>query len=248
MATTQTLLNQVLRGLRQFALLIDSATTTITDDYLLLILQFLNEAKAEVEENGWAWQALRQNVVITLSAATSEYTLTTSGAADVDTNDRTRLLYFRADYSEGFRVGSASLPQMFDVTNTPTRLRQIAQEEMAHMHMTDSAETGPPVYFALWHSSDAVKFQVWPTPAQTYTLNARFYIPQADLESTAIDTTELTIPSRPVYTLALWKANQERGTELGKEDSSLHITFKDSLGAAVAAEMSPSDETVYLDR
>ena len=47
--TTRELINKVLRGLRQFGLIIPSSTTSTTDDYLLMILQFVNEAKEEVE-------------------------------------------------------------------------------------------------------------------------------------------------------------------------------------------------------
>ncbi len=89
--------------------------------------------------------------------------------------------------------------------------------------------------------------KVYPTPDATYTLKARIYIPQDELASTDL-TTVLSIPSRPVYMKALWKANAERGSELGAPDSSLWMAYLDAHGFAVANEQSPDDETVTLDR
>lgn len=246
--TTRELINRVLRELRQFSMLVDSGTSTIDDDYLLMILQFINTAKEETEEAGWAWQALRQTVTITLSAGTVEYDLTIAGAADVDTNDRTRLLYESRDYSESFRRGACETPQMWDVTDSSEhRLREVSQEKMERWHMTDDNETGEPMWFAIWIDGDSVRMKVYPIPDQAYTLKGRFYIPQAELEADSLDTT-LSIPSRPVWLRAAFKANQERGSELGQPDGALARAVDDAHGAAVAAEMTAADETVTLAR
>jgi hypothetical protein len=73
------------------------------------------------------------------------------------------------------------------------------------------------------------------------------YIPQAELSESDL-TTVLSIPNRPVWTKALFKANEERGSELGKEGSSLHVAYLDAHGAAVANEQTPADSTVFLDK
>lgn len=249
--TTLQLLNKILRGLRQFSLLIDSGATSITDDYLLMLLQFLNEAKEEIEDAGWPWYALRQTVTVTLSASTVDYTLTTGGAADVNTTDRTRLLYETVSQygaSENFTCSASSQPQVFDVTTSAEyRLREATIEQMERWHFTDSDDTGKPEHFALYASGGALKMKVYPIPDQTYTLKMRFYIPQAELSDTDITTT-LTIPSRPVYLKALLKANQERGDELGSPNSTLEVAYLDAHGAAVANEMTAADETIHLER
>jgi len=251
--TTREAINKVLRGLRQFGLLMESGTSSTTDDYLLMILQFLNEAKEEIEESGWAWQALRQTVTVTLSASTSEYTLTAAGNADVNTNDRTRLLYetvHEGGRTEGFRIGSSSRAQVFDVTDSSEhRLKQWTQEKMERVHFTDDNETSErPTHFAIYADTDNLKMKVYPTPSETRTLKMRLFIPQAELSSTALETTSITIPSRPVWTKALLKANQERGDELGKEGSTLWLAYTDAHSAAVGIEMSPADSTVFLER
>ena len=247
--TTRELINKVLRGLRQFGLILDSGTTSTSDDYLLMILQFINEAKEEVEESGWAWQALRQTVTVTLSASTIEYDITSAGAADVDTNDRSRLLYENTNGSEAFRISDSAAPQCWDVTDSnESRLIEVTQEKMERWHMTDDDETGQPTHFAVWNDGDSMRMKVYPTPDQAYTLKMRLYIPQDELASTSLSATTLTIPSRPVYMKALWKANAERGSELGSPDSVLWEQYLDAHGFAVANEQSPGDETVILGR
>ena len=251
MATTRELVNKVLRGLRQFGMVIPSGTDTITDDYLLMILQFLNEAKAEVEEAGWPWHALRSTVTLTLTSAQVEYELTVAGDADVATNDRTRLLYETTTdgvTSEGFYQSATSSPMVFDTTDSvEVRLVEKTQEQLERMHFTDQDETGKPHYFSFYTDGDSIDMKIWPTPDDTYTIKLRLFIPQADMTDTDT-TTVLSIPARPVWAKALFKANEERGSELGKSGSSLHQAYMDAHWAAVGREMTPSDMTVHLER
>ena len=251
MADTRTLMNKVLRGIRQFGLIMDSGTTSTTDDYLLMILQFLNEAKEEVEESGWAWQALRTTVTLTLAASTVEYDLTIAGASDVDTNDRSRLLYENVQTGgESFYQSASARPQVFDVTDSDEfRLTEKTQEQIERMHFTDSDESQSRMqYFATWSDGDSIRIKVWPTPSEARTIKLRMYIPQAELASDSLEATTLSIPQRPVWTLALFKANQECGDELGKEGSAAHRAYLDAHGAAVGKEMTPADQTVFLER
>jgi hypothetical protein len=251
MATTRDLVNKTLRGMRQFAMIIGSSTSTISDDYLLMILQFVNEAKEEIEESGWAWQALRQTVTLTTVSSQADYDLTIAGEADVDTTDRSRLLYetrVGGMSTENFRLSDNSVPQVFDVTDAGEyRLKERTVENMERMHFQDNDEGGDPTYFAIRSDGDSLKIKLWPTPDSARTIKLRMYIPQAELSSTDITTT-LSIPNRPVWTKALFKANEERGSELGKEGSSLHRSYLDAHGRAVANEQTPADSTVFLDR
>ncbi len=252
-STTLSLMNKVLRGLRQFGLLIDTGETATTDDYLLMILQFLNEAKEEIEESGWSWHSLRQTVTLTLASSAVEYDIEIAGQADVDTNDRTRLLYENANTgghrTTGFYNGHSSLPLVFNTTtNDEYRLKEITIERMERLHFTDDDRTGRPEQFALWSDGDSIRMKVWPIPDATYTLKLRMYIPQAELASDSLTATTLSVPQRPVWMLALFKANQERGEELGKEGSALHRAYLDAHGAAVGKEQTQADQTVFLDR
>jgi len=217
----------------------------------MMIIQFVNEAKEEIEESGWPWQALRQTVTLTLAASTAEYDIEIAGQADVDTNDRTRLLYENTSafgQTEGFYNGMSSRPMVFNTTSSDEyRLTEYTQEQIERLHFTDADETGEPEYFTLYTDGDSMKAKVWPTPDAVYTLKLRMYIPQAELTNTTLTTT-LSIPSRPVWTKALLKANQERGDELGAPGSTLHTAYLDAHGAATGKEMTPADQTVFLER
>lgn len=251
MATTKDLMNKTLRGMRQFGMIIPDATSSTTDEYLLMILQFVNEAKEEIEESGWAWQALRKTVTLTMAASTVDYDLTIAGDADVDTSDRARLLYetqVGGYNTESFRLTDNSVPMVFDVTDSAeVRLSERTVEQIERLHFTDNGETGDPQYFSIRSDGDSLKFKVWPTPSEARTIKLRMYVPQTELLSTDL-TTVLSIPTRPVWTKALFKANEERGSELGKEGSPLHRAYLDAHGRAVANEQTPADITVFLDR
>lgn len=218
-----------------------------------MILQFLNEAKEECEECGWPWEALRSTVTVTLAQGQAEYTLTSAGDADVDTNGRSRLLYETSDAQgltvEGFYQTSASLPMVFETsTSAEYRLHERTQEQIERLHFMDDDDQQRPYYFSMYQSGGSLKMKVWPTPDQAYTLKVRCFIPQDELASTSIDSTTLSIPERPVYLLALFKANAERGSELGRPDGELYKSYLDALGSATQFEMSPMDQTVTLER
>ena len=244
MATTQTLLNKVLVGLRQTQV----TSTSTTDAYELLLLQYLNEAKEEVEES-WDWQALRATITVTLAAATSEYTLTAAGDADVDTTERSRLLYERSPSVGGGESSSRTFgdtPQVFDVTDSAeTRLTQIGVEQMERMHLTDNDEAADPTYFSMYSDGTSLKMKVWPTPTGVRTIKARIYNPQAELGSTLLDSTTLSVPARPVWTLALWKANQERGEEIARPGGFNDLAAGDALAVAISREQTANDITGF---
>ena len=137
---------------------------------------------------------------------------------------------------------------MFNVTTSSEyRLHEVTQERIERYHLTDNDETGKPTDFALWRDGDSLRLKVYPTPDQAYTLKARIYIPQAELASDDL-TTVLSIPARMVWLRALFKANEERGSELGRPGSSLYMAAMDAHGSAVGAEMRPDDMTVFLER
>jgi hypothetical protein len=207
---TRQLLNKVLRGLRQDA--IPDSTADISDVYQLLILQFLNEAKEEIEEN-WDWYALRATVTVTVAQGTDTYTLSAAGDADIDVNDRSRLLYAKnlqryANFVETSSRTADAVPQVIDVTDsTEHRLIEKSLEWIERQHFLDDDEQNEPRYFAWYASGGFVNIRIWPIPEKARTLKLRFVIPQEELSDDDITTT-LSIPARPVWTRALFKATR----------------------------------------
>ncbi|MHC4371644.1 MAG: hypothetical protein ACYSW8_28855 [Planctomycetota bacterium] len=241
MATATALLNKVLIGLRQDA--IASGTSTITDAYHLLLLQYLNEAKEEVEES-WEWQSLRSTVTQSLVASTVEYTI--SG-----TNDRSKLLYNQGFHGhsnllESGSRGFGALPCVWDVTDDGEyRLAEVSWEEIERLHFTDSDETTDRVSrFALMNDGTNLKIKVWPTPSEARTLKLRLYIPEAEAAANSMQTA-VTAPARPIYALALWKANAERGEEIAAPGGFAESAYRKALTDAIAREMTYVDITSF---
>lgn len=248
MSTALALLNNVLRGLRRDVV---TATST-TNSYHLLLLQFLNSAKEELEDS-WDWHALRQTVTLTISSGTSDYALTEAGPADVDVTPRSRLLYEKpqqpgAVYGETetstFTYGS--LPQVFDTTDsTEYRLTELSPEQMERLHFTDSDETAQPTHFAIYRDSTSLRVKVWPTPSGTRTWKMRFVIPQSEIPSTAMTSYTLKIDPRSVWTKALTTAYEERGEEAGRPLTTVDREAQDALFYALDREKLNSDMTGY---
>lgn len=248
MLTALALLNKVLRGLRRD---VQQATST-TDSYQLLLIQFLNSAKEELEDN-WDWHALRQTVTLTISASTTEYALTEAGPADVDVTPRSRLLYEKpqqpgaySDETETSTFSYGCLPQVFDVTDsTEYRLSELSPEQMERLHFTDNNETSQPTHFAIYRDADSLKVKVWPTPSGTRTWKLRFVIPQAEIPRSSMTSYQLKIDDRAVWTKALHMASEERGEDVGRPLSALDREAQDALFLALDREKLNSDMTGY---
>lgn len=253
MATAQDLLNNVLRGLRRDV--IPTATTSTTNSYNLLLLQFLNLAKDLIEAR-WDWHALRTTVTVTTAAGTATYSLTGTGASDTAVSDKSRILYERpvrsSEDSGGISIETSdrvagSVPQVFDVTDAAEfRLQEISAEQMERLHFTDdNVQTTFQSYFSLTRSGGFMSLKLWPPPAAIRTLKLRFVIPQAVIPSTSMTTYTLSIPDTPVWLGGLMKATEERGEEAGRPLQTTEQDYRDALFFALDREKLNDDLTGY---
>ena len=247
MATTLTLLNKVLVGLRQPE--ISTGETSISDEYHKLLLQYLNDAKENAEES-WDWQALRTTVTVTGVANQEDYELLSASEADTDVSEQARLLYGKTNayglvYESSINMHD-NKPQVFDTTDANEfRLNEITPEEMERLRFTDDDQTdNRPYQFSLLRDEDNIRFSVYPKPAVARTWKLRFIIPQDELLDSDI-TTVLKIASRPIWQRALVDANAERGDELGQPGSIIDRKADESLAAAIARERTDEDDTSY---
>jgi hypothetical protein len=246
MSTAQDLLNNVLRGLRRDVL--TSASTT--NSYHLLLLQYLNVAKSQIEQLH-PWMANRQTVTVTLPASTQTVTLSAAGAADVDVIEGSRLLYVKnSSYGDGEIIlaekEAGAQPQVFDTTSSSEyALSEMSWEKFERLRLTDDGETDTyPQYFALRYTGGYYEMGVWPMATGQRTLSMRFAIPQADIPNTAMTAYTLQIPSQPVWLRALLMAAQERGEDVGRPVPDLNDDAKDALYFAINRERSDEDNTV----
>lgn len=224
MATTfRTLLNRVLQTISEDR--IPSGTTELTDDYHLLIAEFANQIKEEVED-AHNWRVLRQVLPVTIPALSDNAVI--SGA-----NERSRL----------FRVQDASsgteTPLVFDVTNpsnpamlTELDLTALLQGATSGLVTTDSA----PSYFAIDSSPGTdLTVYVYPVPTTARSLQVTMVVPQNYLDVDDLDV-PVYVPMRPILMGTAWYALMERGEEQGTNAMFTEERFRVSLDDAIGVD------------
>lgn len=198
------LVNSVLRRMRE------ATVATVTEnDYSTLIGEYVNDAKAVVE-NAWTWGALRTTVQVTLVDATSGYTLTGAGK-------KSRTL------------------QVFDDTNDRT-LSLHPWAEMKRLLSNNSPSEGSPT---LWSpngtSGGDAAVSVYPVPTADEAgdlIDWYLFVPQADLTGTD----ELLVPDQPVLLLATAYALEDRGEDGGSSVARMEARAKVALDEAINAD------------
>lgn len=229
MATSyRKLLNNVLVALREDQ--IDSGTSTITDEYHLLLGLFVNQIK-EICEDMHNWRALRASEDLTVTAGSTSGTFTNA-------NERSRILRVQDEM-----VGEERA-LVFDVTDStnPYRLHEIDMAELLRRREGDTSTGGDPQYVAMDNTGEnAMALQVFPTPTDTRTIRVYTINPQAELEAGDLDT-NIKIPSRPIEAGVIWYALEERGEELGVRGLFNEEVFNRILGAAVARDAAEQGE------
>ena len=212
---------------------IAAATTAVTDATHLLYAEAFNEIMEEVEDSH-NWRALRQKVTVTATGATS--TLTAAGDADIDCNERSRIVRLHEPHY-GELVALA-----FDVTTStsPARLIEMDLAELLRRRTMDPNTTGDPVFFALDNTSgDVLKLELHPTPDGTKSIELHMIIPQSRLD--AGDSTDLAtnikIPVRPLTMALVRFILEERGEELGPNARWSYEKEQEALQDCIARDM-----------
>lgn len=223
-------INSVMTKLRE------TAVTTLSDDYTLLIGEWVNTIKEEIEDS-WDWQAGRKVVSFDSVVDQREYDLSdadTLTSTDV-TNTRSRLMMEKTMHG--------LMPLMFDVTLAGSsggyRLIQVPDSSRRARSMVDTQiTTSQPQHFSIYANTDGLQFAFRESPEAVRNYSGVFYIPDEELESLS-DT--FHIPYRPLRLGVLWIAAQERGEELGLDSNTLFMLYQSALAKAIATDMEESD-------
>lgn len=222
MATQLTVVNNILRRLRESTVTSVSSTT-----YSQLIGMFVNEAK-EMMEDAWFWTVNETSIDTSILAdGTLTYDLTS-------TNDRSFLI---RDHNE-------KLPHAYDITAGEERqLYDISLK--ARNKIRDSWAGTPPTEatpetFAVQPDSDGRGYTLallyGSSTARTW--RTYWYAPQAELALNGDDdATQIKLPARPVQLLALSLAMNERGEEMGEPGQIVAAQAQDALAAAMELDM-----------
>lgn len=216
MATFQDALDKVMTKLRE------SAVTSLSDDYVMLVAEWMNTIKEEIEDS-WDWQAGRQEVSFSTAIGTREY--------DLSIHPRSRLLHEKP----------YQLPMMFDTTVSNTGYRLFKIDDTLRRRYSvqfNTQTTAEPYEFSLYKTADTTMLAFKELPEQVRTYTGFFYVPADELDEL---TDEFHIPMRPLVLGTLWMAAQERGEELGMDSNTLYQMYQNRLAKDIAMDMEDND-------
>jgi hypothetical protein len=223
------MLNRVLTNLSEDE--IAPGETSVTDTYMLLVRNFINHIKEEMED-AQNWRALRSVESVTVLASTDNIAIPNA-------NERSRLVRVQEPHFGEERA------LVFDVTDTasPYRMQEMDLLELLRRQALDTTTTNvTPQFFALDNTSGGgVSILVHPTPSVNRDLQVTLVIPQDRFVGDAADIdTVIKIPAFPIEMGATWYSLEERGEELGVNAVFSERRYKINLDSAIARDVSES--------
>lgn len=207
------LVNAVLRRLR-----VDQVNSVAETDYSLLIGDFINDAKADVEV-AWDWSALRTTLTVSTTASIFNYALT----------------------------GSQNNIKVLDVINdTSNSFMQYRDSHwMNNVFLNSDPAVGIPYYYS-FNGVDVngdTLVDVYPIPEGAYELRFNVILRNPEL---VLDTDSLLIPSKPIIHLALALAARERGETGGTTTPEYFAVADRYLANAVAMDANKHPEELIF--
>ena len=228
------LVNKMLLRLRE-----NSVSTVSETDYAQLLGQFVNDAKADMEDLNHTWSAYETEIDISiLNDGTRTYDLAA-------TNDRSFLIRDSEEdrLPAAYDITSGEVGQLFDaplkdirkhraLTNT---INDVEIPKLFAIQADTDAGDGWKIHL-LWGSNTARSWRMY------------WYVPQDDLELDGTDnSTEILLPSRPVELRAMFYALNERGEEMGTPGGIAFARSKDSISAALETDMQVQKKSDEID-
>jgi hypothetical protein len=207
------LVNAVLRRLR-----VDQVNSVAETDYSLLIGDFINDAKADIEV-AWDWSALRTTLTVSTTASIFNYALT----------------------------GSQNNIKVMDVINdTSNSFMQYRDSHwMNNVFLNSDPAVGIPYYYS-FNGVDVngdTLVDVYPIPEGAYELRFNVILRNPEL---VLDTDSLLIPSKPIIHLALALAARERGETGGTTTPEYFAVADRYLANAVAMDANKHPEELIF--
>lgn len=231
--TLREVMNRVLRATGQPQ--IDCATSLLTEDNHLLILEFLNQFKEEIEAHNW--RSLKETHRTTIAAGASFGFV--GSAAGSTIKGTSRLLRVH-----DARFGKL-LPLMYDVTSDtqPFRLEEMDLSLIFDkLNLDGGQQSEHSTYFSTDVSTaNMLLIRVYPVPSTERTLGSQFIVPQDYLDVDDLDT-DIRIPTRALVIGTVWAILQERGEELGQSSMWTEERYRTALDAEIATDMAEQGE------
>jgi len=214
------IINSVLRRLREDTISAnwssDLIGSTGPTDYQVMIGDFINEVKREVED-AWNWTSLRRTETVSTVNGTRSYNLSS-------TTQRSRVLSVQ-EQSQGSTLQSVP-DSWIKTTQYPTE------------------SSGVPGYFSVNStSSGLLTVQLYPKPDAVYSVDFHLLDPQDNLTEAA---DVLTIPEYPVILGTWARAIAERGEDGGSLSDMAQFQYQQSLSDAIQQDVGRhTDEVMW---
>lgn len=234
MATQLTIINNVLRRLRE-----DTVSTPSETSYSTLIAMWINDGIRDITDR-YQWESLKHEITIDLVASQVQYDLATlvSGGGAVYNAGRVTTEHSMLEWD---RSAGKPMAYLFD-TSTDTgynaQMRLISEEDRNRLYQGDRDSTvTEPTDFSLVLNPEGTGYDlnVYPAPTAARTVRLTFWTPQAEL-ATAADTdssTDIILNAAVVEAYVHMIASNERGEEMGEPGNVLERRFINLLGAAM---------------
>ena len=214
------IINSVLRRLREDTISADWSSDLIGStgptDYQVMIGDFINEVKREVED-AWNWTSLRRTETVSTVDGTRSYNLSS-------TTQRSRVLSVQ-EQSQGGTLQSVP-DSWIKTTQYPTE------------------SDGVPAYFSVNStSSGLLTAQLYPKPDGVYSVDFHLLDPQDNLTEAA---DVLTVPEYPVILGTWARAIAERGEDGGSLSDMAQFQYQQSLSDAIQQDVGRhTDEVIW---
>lgn len=257
--TAQTVLNRILTRLRNTSLI---AATPITDPYQLLLLDFFNQIKQEVED-ACDWRALYRTITVTVAANTNNIVLPGS-------NERSRVIrapiigagMTQAGYAPSISPADALFALCFDITSPGTdgqyQLIEMPYNQLlANTQLANQQTADRPQFFSLSASNadndtpgnNSQVVYVYPAPNNARTVQITLAVPQSDYNANLQDIngqSNIYVPSAAIVAGLEWMAREEFGEELGESGAFTEERYRSILDDAVGIEEAQKGNSLDL--
>lgn len=201
--------NKVLLRMRE-----EEVTAITGDEYATLVKQFVNDAKAQVED-AHDWSALLDDIVVATVPGQTEYSLTGSG--------------------NRIKIDTAVN------TDAPSTMRERPRRYIKKQILLGTIAATRPTYYAN-NGTDAsgdASILLYPEPTATESITFTGWVRPAALSA---DSDELLVPELPVVLLALAFMARERGEVGGNTAAEYFELAKRSLSDEIAYDSARNED------
>jgi hypothetical protein len=240
------------------------STTPVTDPYQLLVLEFFNQVKQEVED-ATNWRALYQTGNVTIPNGGYYGTIT-------GTNERSRVVrapikgagMSQAGYMPSLMAADNIVALVFDVTSPSTQgqfpLLEIPLHQLLYRFTNSNGtltQMQTPEFFAMGagNTDNSLLGQnkqvlyVYPVVNNTRSVQVTVCTPQSDFNTNLQDSngsSNILVPSYPILMGLQWMCREERGEELSASGAYSESKYREVLDDAVSLEESEKGNELDL--